>query len=430
MITAQPKELGFCAERLERLTGFLQRLIDRNRLAGAATLIWRKGKIIHHDCLGWQNIETQQALHADTIYRLYSMTKPVTAVAALMLYEQGYFQLETPVADLIPEFKNTQVLMQGDAKNFQTVKPARAMTVNDLLLHTAGLSYEFTRVPVIDELYQQANLGFNGIGQYDLNGFIQTLAEFPLAFHPGTHWHYSFASDVLGYIIEKISGLTLPEFFRKKLFEPLNMVDTDFYVPAEKIQRFSANYLSRDAAQEEMAKRYAVYLGVEPEALQGTGLFCIDDPLHSRHVQPPRFHSGGGGLCGPLTDYLHFLIMLAQRGRFADQQLLSPYTVDLMTRNHLSADIAELAIAPAFREFSYRGVGHGFGVAVLQDPARNQLLGESGIYYWGGAANTAFFVDPKNELIAIMMAQCFPSSAYDLRRQFQRLVYQAFIGSE
>jgi len=393
---------GFSEERLARIPRFLEAQVAAGHLPGAFTLIWRRGGVAHSSTVGQMDTARAAPMRADAIFRLYSMTKPVTAVALLMLMEEGRIALDDPVARFIPGFANLK-LADGSA-------PKRAMTVLDLLRHTAGFTYSFHNRTPIDAAYRRLRLAeFDTEG--GLAGMIAQLETLPLEYSPGDAWIYSVAIDVVGYLIERVSGQSYAAFVREKILAPLKMIDTDFQVAAGKRQRFAACYILKDGK-----------------------LDLFDDPQNSPWFAPPKLESGGGGLAGTAYDYLRFCRMLLNKGELDGVRLLSPKTVQLMTANHLpgAKEIADLSpAADAFNESGYRGIGFGLGVAVTLDPARVGIPGTPGEFAWGGMASTAFFVDPQEDMAVVFMTQAIVDTArrVRLRRDLRSLIYGAMTQS-
>lgn len=399
---AMATEVGFSDERLARIPRFLQDQADAGLLPGAAILIWRRGRVAHRSMVGAIDMARKKAMCHDAIFRLYSMTKPVTAVALLMLVEEGRIALDDPVKRFIPQFADLK-LQNGST-------PARDMTVLDLLRHTAGFTYGFHNRTPIDAAYRAQR-----IAEMDTEGglpaMIAQLAALPLEYSPGEAWIYSVASDVAGYLIQLVSGRSYARFVRERILTPLAMRDTDFLVDKEKRHRFAACYAFKDGKLE-----------------------LFDDPKKSPWFAAPKLESGGGGLAGTADDYLRFCRMLLNRGELDGVRLLSPKTVTLMTANHLPGgrEIADLSpAADAFNESGYRGIGFGLGVAVTLDPARAGIPGTAGEFAWGGMASTAFFIDPKEEMAVVFMTQAILETArrVRLRRDLRSLIYGAMTHS-
>jgi CubicO group peptidase (beta-lactamase class C family) len=401
---ADPDMVGLDPAGLKRADAHIGGYIERGLLPGGLLLVARDGAIAHLAVQGLADRERGRALAEDTIFRIYSMTKPVTSVALLMLMEEGRVQLDDPVAKYIPAFAQIGVFKAGVPGAFATKPPERAMTIRDLLSHQSGLTYEFQWRTNLDAAYRTLKLDQKFPGT--LEQFVALLATLPLEFSPGTAWNYSVSTDVAGRIVEIISGQSLEDFFRLRIFEPLGMEDTGFFVPPEAQERFAACY---------------------QRGLDGA-LKLADDPTNSVFLKRPAFLSGGGGLVSTASDYLRFAEMLRNGGTFEGQRLLGRKTVALMTANHLTggADLAARSVG-VFSETSMAGFGFGLGVSVLLDPATAQIPGSPGDFAWGGAASTYFWVDPTEQLTAIFMTQFVPSSAYNIRRELRSIIAGAVV---
>ena len=397
-----PSKAGFDANRLERITAHLERnYIEPGKIVGCQVLVARHGHVAYFRSLGLMDRERGLPMRDDTIFRIYSMTKPITSVALMTLYEQGYFQLNDPVHRVIPEWRDQRVWVSGDGEQMETVEPRRPVTFRDMLCHTGGLTYGATNHPV-DKAYRHAGLVRNR--DRTLRSFVEQLASVPLRYQPGERWMYSYSTDVCGYLVEALSGKPFDQYLRETIFEPLGMKDTDFYVPAEKVDRFAANYQR------------------EPDK----SLRLIDDPRQSPYLERPTFLSGGGGLASTTADYLRFCEMLRRGGELDGHRVIGSRTLQLMTRNHLpgGADLTQLAIG-AFSETAYEGVGFGLGFATTLDEVQAGTVG-AGDYYWGGAASTIFWVDPREDLVVIFMTQLMPSATFNFRGQLKSIIYGAF----
>jgi CubicO group peptidase (beta-lactamase class C family) len=406
--SAPPETVGMSQFALDRLEDHLKRkYLDAGRFAGTQLLVYRRGKVVHNAVQGFADLERKAPMKDDTIFRIYSMTKPVTSVAFMMLFEEGQVALDEPVHKYIPEWKNLEVFQSGTSAGFQTMPVSRPMLVVDLLRHTSGLTYGFQQRSNVDAAYRERK-----IGDIALSGTLQTmidgLAKIPLEFSPGDAWNYSVSTDVIGYLIGKISGQPFEQFLKERIFNPLGMTDTDFYVPDAKAHRFAACYA----------------------ATPQEGLALQDDPTKSTFLSPPSFISGGGGLCSTAADYLAFCRALLNGGELDGVRLIGPKTLALMTSNHLpgNRDLPEMSKS-RFSEAAYNGIGFGLGFSVTMDPAKTLIPGSAGEYAWGGAASTAFWVDPAEELITIFMTQLLPSNAYPLRRELRTMVYAAVADS-
>ena len=402
----KPEEVGLSSSRLARIGEHMQRYIDAGKIAGALTLVARRGQVAYLEPLGHLEIERRRPVTHDAIWRIYSMTKPITSVGLMMLYEQGRFQLDDPVHRFIPSWRDLRVFVGGNHPTFKTASMERPMTIRDLLSHTSGLTYGFMERTNVDAAYRKLGVADQTRSGYSLQDMVETLAELPLEFSPGTRWNYSVATDVLGHLIEVISGQRLDVYLRERILEPLGMRDTGFVLGEQQVARFAANY-----------------------ERQGDGsLKLIDDPEQS-HYRKRSFYSGGGGLLSTAPDYFRFTAMLQNMGELDGVRLLGRKTVELMTMNHLPGgqDLTDLAQAGVFTETAYAGVGFGLGFSVMQSPARAHILGSPGEFAWGGAASTAFWIDPVEDLTVIFTTQLMPSSSYPLRRELRVLTYAALV---
>ncbi len=400
-----PEELGFSATRLARIDDHFGKYVADGRLAGWQVVVSRHGKVVHAATCGHRNIATGAPFEHDTIVRLYSMTKSITSVAAMMLYEEGAFDLKDPVAKFIPSFADLRVFSGGSSAKPTTVPAQEPMRIWHLLTHTAGLTYGFHYSHPVDARYRAAGFDFGMPPGIDLAEVCDRWAALPLVFEPGSRWNYSVATDVLGRIVEVVSGMTLDEFFRTRIFEPLGMTDTGFAVAEADLSRTATLYSPHP-------KTCAAF--VSP----------LDKPLTTK----PAALSGGGGLVGTARDYLRFVHMLRNRGELDGARLLGTRTVDYMTRNHLPGgqDLEQFGM-PLFAETTYDGVGFGLGFSVVDDPVKNRVLGSKGDFGWGGAASTAFWVDPVNDLSVVFLTQLLPSSTHPIRAELKRLIIQALI---
>lgn len=405
MSIVAPESVGLSSSRLQHLDRHLrQRYLDTGRLPGALTLIERRGQIAHFSVQGRMDVERARPLQQDTIFRIYSMTKPVTSVAMMMLVEEGLIALDDPVHRYIPRWRDLAVYETGVSGAFRTRPVATPMRIIDLMRHTSGLTYGLQQRTNVDAVYRKFGWG-DPTGGGTLEDMIEALAQLPLEASPGEVWTYSVSTDVLGYLVGKVAGLPFDAFVRQRILDPLGMVDTDFHVPASKASRFAACYLAT------------------PEG----GMKLQDDPQTSPFLRAPTFVSGGAGLVSTAADYLRFCRMLLNGGELDGTRLLSPKTIELMTTNHLAGgrDLSEVCVG-LFSEVTFSGVGFGLGFAVTTSPARSLLPGSAGDYSWGGMASTYFWIDPREQLIAIFMTQLIPSTLYNLRRELRTLVYSAF----
>tara|TARA_R110002110_G_scaffold330339_1_gene541595 strand:- start:12354 stop:13541 length:1188 start_codon:yes stop_codon:yes gene_type:complete len=389
--------------QLARISDHLsQRYVEPGKIPGSVTLVARDGRPCFLDVRGQRDLERGTQMTADTIFRIYSMSKPVTSVALMTLYERGLFSLEDPVHRFIPEFSNLGVYKAGSFPLFET-QPCRApMTVRDLLMHTSGLTYDFLRATNIDYAYRKMAVGLPQPG-YTLQNMIDQLAQLPLEFEPGTRWNYSVATDVIGHLIEVISGQSLPDYLRNALFEPLGMTDTSFNIESRNLPRFASCY-ERNLSKE----------------------LVLHDDGQSSHFKDRSFYSGGGGLLSTVADYYRFSQMLLNGGTLDGARVIGSRTLDFMTCNHLpgKVDLADFALG-SFSETSYDGVGFGLGFATKEDLARNANPASVGSYFWGGLASTLFWVDPVEDLVVVFMTQLIPSSTFNFRGQLEAMVYAA-----
>ena len=416
---ASPESAGMSKAALDRVEQHLKlRYIDSGRFPGTQMLVYRRGKIVHSTVQGFADLERKVPVKDDTIFRIYSMTKPITSVAFMMLVEEGRVAIDEPVHKYIPEWKNLGVFQAGTAPAFLTKPPSRPMLIVDLLRHTSGLTYGFQQRSNVDAAYREMRIEELDKGK-TLQSVIDELAKLPLEFSPGEAWNYSVSADVIGYLIGKISGKPFEQFLKERIFDPLDMNDTDFFVPAAKARRFAACYSADPEG------------GVTLHATDRKGgLTLQDDPTKSAFLSPPSFVSGGGGLCSTAADYLTFCRALLNGGELGGVRLLGPKTLKLMTLNHLPGglDLPGMSCS-LFSEATYNGIGFGLGFAVTMDPAQTLIAGSPGEFNWGGLATTSFFIDPAEQLITIFMTQVIPSSAYPIRRELRTMVYAAITDS-
>ena len=409
-----PGGAGLDEGRLERITEHLQqRYIDAGRIAGCQVAVSRHGHVGYFRSFGRRDLERSVPVEEDTIWRIYSMTKPITGVALMSLYESGMFQLSDPVTRFIPQWRDLKVREKAADGSERLVDPQRPMTVRDLMMHMSGLGFGGGRT--LQELFSADNTergqGFvpglrRGTGA-TLESMVNHYAGYPLEFHPGTHWLYSVSTDICGRLVEIISGQRFDDYLREAIFEPLGMTDTGFMVPEEKVDRFAACY-RRDASKR---------------------LVLMDDPQRSGYRKEPSFLSGGGGLVATTADYLRFCQMLLGGGEVDGVRILGRKTVELMASNHLPAggDLQSVALPGGYGEVGFAGMGFGLTVAVAQSPTVTQVIGSTGEYMWGGAASTIFWVDPAEDLTVVFMTQLLPSGTFNFRGQLKTLVYPAIV---
>ncbi|HEX9947381.1 MAG TPA: serine hydrolase domain-containing protein [Allosphingosinicella sp.] len=404
MERVEAAEAGFDPERLARIDRFLdERYLAPELLSGAQLLIAREGKVVHFSTAGKARAGGEP-MGEDALFRIASMTKPVTSIAFMMLVEEGKVTLDQAVETVIPEWKGLGVYDGGGAGAPFLTRPAeRPMTMIDLLRHTSGLTYSFQHRTNVDEAYRTRKIeGWHG--DLDLDGFVAALAEIPLEFSPGTAWNYSVSTDVLGLVVERVSGMKLDAFFEARIFAPLGMADTAFHVPADKVDRLGDAWVFQP----------------------GKGAKLYDPGARSAWSRAPRLLAGGAGLVSTAADYHRFCSMLLNGGDLGGARLVGRKTLELMTANHLpgGADLTEMSRS-LFSEAINAGQGFGLGFGINLDPAKTMLPGSKGEYYWGGMFSTAFFVDPVERLHMIFMTQLMPSSTYPIRRQLKTLIYSA-----
>jgi CubicO group peptidase (beta-lactamase class C family) len=397
---------GFDSARLDAVRTAMQRFVDSGDVAGIVTLTWRHGEIAQADALGFRDTESRTPMTRDTLFRIASMTKPVTSVAALMLVEEGRMALESPVAHWLPELASPRVLLDPDGSLSQTEPARRPITLLDLLTHRAGFAYHFTASNELAAAYERVFNGFDA--HVDPARWLEHVAELPLIFHPGERWHYGIATDVLGALVQRVAGMPLGEFFRTRIFEPLGMTDTGYFVTPEQAGRLATSYV----------------IGADRKP------YVEDHPSSSRWLDRDRFQSGGGGLVSTADDYLQFARMLLGRGRLEGEErmhgprLLSHKSIDLMRSNFLTHAQRQI---PAFGYPIWRAQGFGLGVAIIDDPAQQIPAGyrSAGSFAWPGALGTSWFADPVENMIGIMLIQRRADEPFPLAKEYERLIYAA-----
>jgi len=397
---AKPESVGLSSERLERIATAVQRSVDDKRIAGAVTLVARRGQIAWLKAQGMMDREAGQPMRTDAIFRICSMTKPITSLAVMMLYEEGHFLLDDPVSKYIPEFKNPKVLVKPASGAPYTIPATKEITIRNLLTHTSGLTYHWN--DNLGAMYKDANVA-HGLLPYDgtIGDSVKRLAGLPLLFNPGERFEYSLSVDVLGYLVEVVSGKTLDEFFRTRIFEPLGMKDTYFYVPDNKLNQLAAAYTWYDGKG---LSRFP-----ETPIVEGTFVYSADYPYRG----PKKLYAGGAGLCSTAADYARFCQMMLDGGKIGATHVISRKSVELMTHDHLGKVSPDQAF------------GLGFGVDGIKSPLSE--LGSPGEYNWGGFFYTAFVIDPKEQMITVFMAQLHPTGDLNLASLFHVLAYQAII---
>ena len=396
MKVVNPESLGLDPTVLENIRKYLNdTYVEDGKYVGTMTLVSRKGEVAYLDSIGFMDRENARPMQEDSIFRIYSMSKAITSIAIMQLFEKSKFRLDDPVHWYIPSWKNLRVYQSGIYPNFLTSRPKRHMTIRDLLTHMSGLTYDFMYKSNVDAAYRKTKVQQAG----SLEEFAEILSTLPLEFSPGDKWNYSVSTDVLGYLVEVMSGMKLEEYFKEYIFEPLEMTDTSFSCPEEKLDR--------------LASLYEHIPNGEPRLLEIPFLNT-------------KMASGGGGLFSTMSDYHNFCSMLVNQGEFNGTRLIGRKTLELMTVNHLpdNQDLTEMSES-AFSETPYAGVGFGLGFSVMLDPAKSQTISDIGEYGWGGAASTVFFINPKEDMFVIFLTQLLPSSTYQVRRELRSLVYSA-----
>jgi CubicO group peptidase (beta-lactamase class C family) len=378
---AKPEAVGMSSAKLAKVNQAVEKMISDKKAAGAITIIARKGKIVHFETYGMRDIESNKPVEKDTIMRFYSMTKPITTVAAMILFDQGKFKLDDPLEKYLPELKGLKVYNGG-----KPAAPKRKVTVRDIMRHTSGFTYGLFGNTPVDKMYRKANI----LGSRNLKAMVTKLGKIPLSFEPGSKWHYSVSSDVLGAFVERVSGMGLDAFFKKHIFGPLDMRDTGFSVPKGSVERFSSCF--------------------------GPGLRTSDKYSTSRYTRRPRgILSGGGGLVSTARDYMRFCQMLLNKGQLQGKRILKAKTVETMTANNLPAGMS-----------TFRGGGVGFGLGFSVQIKDQGSVAHAGEYGWGGAASTHFWISPKDDLVVIALTQYQPFSAR-IKQLVKPLVYQAIV---
>jgi CubicO group peptidase (beta-lactamase class C family) len=404
-VNNDPSELGFAADRLARIDTHFRRYVDDGLLPGWQLAITRDRRVVHSSVYGYRDVDAGEPWTDDTFARIYSMTKPLTTVAAMMLYEEGAFELKDPVSKFIPAFASSRVYRGGPAANVATDPVTEPMLMWHLLTHTSGLTYGWHHRHPTDELYRKTGFEWGAPEGLDLAGCCDRWAELPLVFQPGTEWNYGVSTDVLGRVVEVLAGTTLDRFFDERILGPLKMTDTRFFIGDEQADRAARLYSPHPATRK-----------------------AFISPLESAPRELPTFLSGGGGLWGTVADYVRFCHLLLNRGELDGVRLLGTRTVDFMTSNHLpgGADLESFG-RPLSSETAYDGVGFGLGFSIVLDPVHNRVLSSPGEYAWGGAASTSFWCDPKEDIAVVFFTQLLPSGTHPLRTQLKQLVYQSLI---
>jgi CubicO group peptidase (beta-lactamase class C family) len=405
-VEVDPAEVGLDADRLRRIDAHFARYVEDGRLPGFLAVVSRHGRVAHVASAGHRDVEAGAPITGDTLFRIYSMTKPITSVAAMMLYEEGAFELKDPVRRYLPAFADTKVYKGGPAGSPQLEPQVDPMRIWQLFTHTAGLTYGFHHQHPVDAIYRKHGFEWGSPRGMDTEATIDEVAKLPLVFQPGTSFNYSVATDVLGRLVEVWSGMPFDEFLRTRIFQPLGMDETSFWVEGDDVERLAALYIP---------------FGEGGRAVRW-------DEGGKPATRPQTFLSGGGGLVSSAGDYHRFMEMLRGKGELDGVRLLSPRTVEYMTRNHLPGGVDLEAFGQkTWAETTFDGVGFGLGFSVLLDPVAYRSPGSVGEFGWGGAASTAFSIDPVEDLTVAFYTQLLPSSTYPIRTQLRQLVTQAIV---
>ncbi|WP_410604227.1 serine hydrolase domain-containing protein [Amycolatopsis sp. lyj-90] len=406
-VDVDPAEVGFDAERLRRIDKHFDGYLERNLLPGYLAVVTRNGKVAHLASNGLRDIEAGLPVETDTIWRVFSMTKPVTSVAAMMLVEEGRIDLRDPISRWLPEFAEPRVFTAGSSVRVVTEPATEPIRLWHLLTHTAGLTYGFHRTHPVDALYREAGFDWGTAPGLDLASVSEALARQPLQFQPGSEWNYSVATDILGRLVEVVSGQSLDTFFSERIFTPLGMHETGFQTDPAALDRLAALYVPHP-------KTKAPFRHDEMGAIGRVTPTCL---------------SGGGGLVSTAGDYHRFTQMLLRGGELDGVRLLGSRTVEVMASNHLPGGVdLETYGRVGFSETPYDGFGFGLGFSVLDDPVKAKTLASAGEFAWGGAASTAFWVDPDEDVTVLFFTQLLPSSTHPIRAELRNLVYQALVG--
>lgn len=400
--SVKPEDVGFASDRLARLGPWLRGYVDSGKLPFAGVTVLRKGRIAYSDLYGLRDIEAGQQAIDDGLYRIYSMTKLITTVAAMNLFEEGRLMLDAPIKEFLPELADQKVYVSGPFEDMELAEPDSPVTVRQLMNHTSGFTYGLFDPGPVGRAMRRNKADFGS--DEALADVVKRLADVPLCFQPGTRWNYGVSTDVLGRVVEVVAGKSLEAVMRERIFEPLGMADTFFGVPEDKRDLFCA-----------------LYTKTEDNPLK-----LVETAADSRFNAPVAMNSGGGGLVSTTADYVRFVEMVRRGGTYGDARVLGRKTVELMGLNHLPGDMASMGQA-TFSEMPMTGIGFGLGGAVLLDPAKAQILGSPGEFTWGGMASTAFWIDRAEEISVVFMTQLVPSSSYPIRRELRVLVYQALV---
>lgn len=401
-----PSSVGFSAARLERIDGWMDSYVDAGQLPGSLAAVMRRGELAYLRCAGMADLSSARPVAEDTVFRIHSMTKPIVTAAAMTFFEEGRFQLDDPLSRFLPEFAQTPVWVSGEAGDMRTEPVSGELKIWHLMTHTAGLVYGARNTSPVGAMCRDAGIDFSSRNSGQLADVVSALAQIPLRWQPGTRWEYSVATDVLGRLVEVLADKPLDVVLRERILGPLGMDETGFQLKPAQLPRFAASYNAKDGG---------LQLGEAPD----------EGASHAREV---TLFSGGGGLVSTVGDYLLFAEAMRSGGALGERRVLGRRTVELMTMNHLpgNADMAAMG-TPVHSETSYEGIGFGLGFSVVLDPATAKAACSAGEFAWGGAASTAFWIDPVEDITVVFMTQVMPSSTYPTRRELRSLVYQALV---
>lgn len=402
----EPESLGLSTGRLARIGGWMDGYVDSGKLPGCLTAVMRRGELVYFECRGMADPDAGRAVARDTVFRIYSMTKPIVTVAAMTLFEEGRFQLDDPVSRFLPEFADTRVWVSGEGAAMKTEPAAEAMKIWHLMSHTSGLVYGGRSEGPVGDAYLKAGINFGKRNDGVLADMVRAVATLPLNAEPGAAWEYGVSTDVLGRFVEVVAGQPLDQALKQRVLDPLGMTDTGFQVRPDQLSRLAALYNARDGG---------VALEERPDE-------------DASFVRPVTLFSGGGGLVSTAGDYLRFAEAVRRKGELDGARVLGRRTVELMTMNHLPGGVDLTAMGQStFSETSMDGIGFGLGFSIVLDPATTKSACSVGEHAWGGVASTAFWIDPVEDIVAVFMTQLIPSSTYPIRRELRALVYQALI---
>ncbi len=402
---AEPESVGMSSAKLDLLPKSLGGYVDKGQLPGFVTVVARDGKIVHFEAFGKRDVERDLPMEKDTIFRMYSMTKPITGTAIMMLVDEGKIDVSDKLSKYLPEFAEMTVMEVAEDGSTKIVPAKTAITIEHLLTHTSGLVYGLFDTGPLGEMYNENKINTDGSSGQTLEQFSKAVAKMPLKAEPGTEWHYSVAMDVLGRVVEVISGQRYGDFLQERILEPLKMVDSAFYVPADKADRFAANYAPANG-----------------------GMTLLDDPKTSNFLKRPSLDSGGGGMVGTASDYLRFAQMLLNGGELDGVRILSEAAVTEMTTDHLGPEFGNAPLG-TLGAFPFDGIGFGYTGAVVKKGVKQTIFGGEGEYSWGGYASTDFWIDKKEKIVGIVLTQLIPTGTYPTRIVMHNGAYAAITES-